>query len=555
MNEVTLPRNLRWLRWLRGGLRRAGVDFNQFALIVAAKFQLAARSTNGFGLSGRRKKPTDVTHALATTFLVNLLIGGVVALLLLVPLPLLTQLTFFDTLLFFMFFMQMLSNYSSLILDPRDRRIFSVRGVADKTLNAARLAVVGYFLFVTLAALALPSLGVLLLQHGPLVVLGAALGSLLLALFAFVLSLFLYLLVLRYFDGERLKNGLNVIQIGLAMLMMLGGQLPNLLNAANINLNLDMTTSLQWWYVPAVPVWFAGPALLLGGQALPLASMLTGLALVVTALLLWAYARRAAAFEQYLDKLEQSSDKHQRQSGWFKLTRRVLTATPEEATYYTLGWRMLQSERDYKLRVYPQLAYGVILPGIMALSLIRDLPLRQAGPFLSYLGVGLIIGLATAVFNLAFSAHPEAMTLFRYVPFPTHGLLLRGVVMAMTAKLVYPFILLIALVTLPFNGAHALTAGLLVAMLCTLCSLLYGRILVGRQLPFTKQFTGDKGAQGGAIGCVTAGVSFILIALIVLAGGFLNSYWYDMGLLLASGLATWLTWRSYPQAIHYELTL
>ncbi|WP_125706346.1 ABC transporter permease [Lacticaseibacillus daqingensis] len=555
MREDQLPRGLGWVRLLRRPLVASGVDYRQFCLIVAAKFQLAARSTTGIGLTTKRR-PGAKDHAIRNTFLINGLIGLVIAFLLIIPLPLLTQLSSFYTVLFMMFFLQMLSNYSSLILDPRDRRIFAVRGVPDRTINAARLAIVGDFLAVTLTALALPAVVLLGLQNTVFVALGVAVGAVLLALFAFVLSLFLYLAVLRYFDGERLKNSLNAVQIGLALLIMVGAQLPNLVGYEVLSqLDLSMPTRLLWWYFPAVPVWFAGPALLFNGVIAPVSLVLTGLALGSTGVLLWAYARHAGRFEQYLDKLEQSSDKRRTDSGWFRLWRRVLAANPEEATYFTLGWRMLGAERDYKLRVYPQLAYGLIFPFIMGAAFLRDMGLSHALPYLTYVSVGLAIGLPTAVMNLQFSHQPEAMAVFRTVPFPTHGLLLRGIVLAMTARLLYPAICLLTLILVPFAGVHALTAGLVSLVLCTFAALALGRTIVGSALPFSSEFTGGRGAQGGAVGCVTSGVAMVGLSAIVLGGGLLNTMWFDLILLIGFGLGTWLLWRSYPLGIHYDMTL
>ncbi|WP_262316152.1 ABC transporter permease [Lacticaseibacillus parakribbianus] len=551
-----LPRGLGFLTALRKPLTAGGVDFEQFALIVSAKFKLAARSKSGIGVSYRKKKADAPDHGLRNTFLLNLLIGVVIGVTLFLPLPLMTQLTAFYTTLFVMFFLQMLSGYSSLILDPRDRRIFAVRGVADRTLNAARLAVVVFFLAVTLVALAVPSLVVLTLQHGPLVLVGAALGAVMLAVFAFVLSLFLYLLVLRFFDGERLRNILNVVQIGLIVLMYAASQLPNLVGVDTMaKIDLAMPTRLLWWYVPAAPVWFAGPALLFDGVFKPVSLVLTGLAVGVTAALVAAYFTHAAQFEQSLEKLEQSSNQNRKHSWWFTTTRRLLTTRGAEATYFTLGWRMMQYERDFKLRVYPQLAYGFMIPVILGAGLLRGANHLAILHFLPYLGIGLVIALPTAIVNLSFSHQPEAMGIFRTVPFATHGLLLRGVITALFAKLILPFELLWLVVFVPFTGVHALSAGVLTVAMTWMFALLFGRMIVGRTLPFSSEFTAQKGATNGIVGVGAVLVGMIIMMAIVVAGGLLFTVWFDLGLAVVFALIGWLLWRAYPQGIRYDLLL
>ncbi|WP_225046932.1 ABC transporter permease [Lacticaseibacillus kribbianus] len=552
-----LPRGLGFLTALQRPLTRAGVDFAQFALIVGAKFKLAARSKSGIGVSNRRKKRADAPdHGLRNTFLMNLLIGVVIGITMILPLPLMTQLTLFDTSLFVMFFLQMLASYSSLILDPRDRRIFSVRGVSDKTLNAARIAVVVFFLAVTLVALAVPSLIMIGLQQGPLVAIGAALGAVMLAIFAFVLSLFLYLLVLRFFDGERLRNILNVVQIGLIVLMYAASQLPNLVGVDTMaKVNFAMPTRLLWWYVPAAPVWFAGPALLADGIFAPVSLVLTVLAVGVTALLIAAYFSRAAQFEQSLEKLEQSSEHNRRHSWWFTATRRLLTKKGAEATYFTLGWRMMQYERDFKLRVYPQLAYGFMIPVIMGAGFLRGDNALSFTHFLPYLGVGLTIALPTAIVNLSFSHQPEAMGIFRTVPFETHGLLLRGVIAALYARLILPFVLLWGIVFVPFVGVHALSALVLTVVMTAMFALVFGRMIIGRTLPFSSEFTAQKGATNGMIGVAAVLVGMIIMMAIVVLCGLVFSIWLDLGLALVFALIGWAVWASYPKSIHYDLRL
>lgn len=51
----------------------------------------------------------------------------------------------------------------------------------------------------------------------------------LLGVFALMIALLFYLLVLRFFDGEKLKNILNIVQIALVAGIYLVSQLPNLL--------------------------------------------------------------------------------------------------------------------------------------------------------------------------------------------------------------------------------------------------------------------------------------------------------------------------------------
>ncbi|WP_054723358.1 hypothetical protein [Lacticaseibacillus nasuensis] len=295
-------------------------------------------------------------------------------------------------------------------------------------------------------------------------------------------------------------------------------------------------------------MWFAGLPLLAHGTFTALAFLLTGLSLIGTIALTWAYLHHAAAFEQYLEKLDQSGTTIRHNSRYFRLMRRLFAGHGDEAAYFTLGWRMLQSEREYKLRVYPQLVYGLILPMVLGANVLRNMSFSQASHYLVYLGVGVIFGLPTAIWFLAYSSQPEAMGVFRYVPLAHPGLLLRGIVKAVFARIFLPLLLVIAVVALAIGGVHAITGGLKHR------ADVHGRLGVRpehgpKQLPFSEEFGPQKGMQGGAIGFAMVFVSMIFLALIIFVGGLVFSPWLDLAAIALAALVAWLIGRGYKTMV------
>lgn len=542
-----LPKGLGWLTHWRGWLTRRGVNFDQFCLLLSTKLLLVTRSSSGLGLRlNQSAKPS--AHPLRTSFLWNLLIGGALAIFLALPLPLMFGLSSFTSALFLMFFLTMLTSYATLLLDPKDRLIFGVRGVGDRTLNAVRVGLVTLFLGATMLAQGGPAIIVLVLRFGPLVGLAGLVSVVLLGVFALMIALLFYLLVLRFFDGEKLKNILNIVQIALVAGIYLVSQLPNLL-PNSVDFSGLLHTGFSWWYLIALPVWFAGLPLLAHGTFTALAFLLTALSLIGTGALTWAYLHNAAAFEQYLEKLDQSGTTIRHNSRYFRLMRRLFAGHGDEAAYFTLGWRMLQSEREYKLRVYPQLVYGLILPLVIGANVLREMSFSQASHFLVYLGVGVIFGLPTAIWFLAYSSQPEAMGVFRYVPLAHPGLLLRGIVKAVFARIFLPLLLVIAVVALTIGGVHAITPVALSIALTYMVALVYGRIMGPKQLPFSEEFGPQKGMQGGAIGFAMVFVGMIFLALIIFVGGIVFSPWLDLAAIALAALVAWLIGRGYKTMV------
>ena len=517
---MPLPKVFAWLNRFAPALEKRGVQFDQLRLILATKNLLAAREPSGMGsLFSQRKRGKDAS--LRTGFLWNLLFGVIIGLMMFLPASALTLFTIFFSVQLLTSFLNILTTYSSLILDPRDRTVFASRGVNDRTLSFARILNVCFYLGITLLAMGIPGIVVTGLHFGPLVAVGGLLALILSGILSLVIALFVYLLVLRYFDGERLRNMLNLVQILLMIGIYVGGQLPNLLPRGMSSVNLSLVPEFSWVYLLAVPAWFAGLPMLFADQVNLLSIVLTILSIVVPGVLTLVFLHYSGAFESYLEKLNQGDSRTRKLGWWFRGISTLMTRPGDERTYFTLGWRVLGSERDYKLRVYPQLAYGIILPLIFISTEIRDMPFATAQHYIAYAGMGVIVALAPALVNLRFSSQPKAMAVFQYVPFTTHGLLLRGVVKAMFARLFLPPLLLITLVTTIMGGWLSLLAGISVIVLTYGFTLMMGWPLVGGQFPFASVYSANANFSGGAVGCVSIAIGLIAAMAVIFIGGFL----------------------------------
>mgnify|MGYP000608293560 FL=1 len=245
---MPLPKVFAWLNRFAPALEKRGVQFDQLRLILATKNLLAAREPSGMGsLFSQRKRGKDAS--LRTGFLWNLLFGVIIGLMMFLPASALTLFTIFFSVQLLTSFLNILTTYSSLILDPRDRTVFASRGVNDRTLSFARILNVCFYLGITLLAMGIPGIVITGLHFGPLVAVGGLLALILSGILSLVIALFVYLLVLRYFDGERLRNMLNLVQILLMIGIYVGGQLPNLLPRGMSSVNLSLVPEFSWVYL------------------------------------------------------------------------------------------------------------------------------------------------------------------------------------------------------------------------------------------------------------------------------------------------------------------
>src|SRR5699024_12851008 len=74
--------------------------------------------------------------------------------------------------------------------------------------------------------------------------------------FIVALTTLIYILVLQVFDGVKLKNMINYIQIILSVAIIIGYQL--VINVFNV-VGTEVEYAFHWWHVLIPPMWFAAP--------------------------------------------------------------------------------------------------------------------------------------------------------------------------------------------------------------------------------------------------------------------------------------------------------
>src|SRR5690606_28738696 len=103
----------------------------------------------------------------------------------------------------FMFFMMssLISDFSSILLDLRDKEIILSKPVNSITLNTAKILHIFYYIFMITMALIGPSLITAFIKHGFVFFAIYLFTVILIDLFSIVATALLYLLILRFFDG------------------------------------------------------------------------------------------------------------------------------------------------------------------------------------------------------------------------------------------------------------------------------------------------------------------------------------------------------------------
>ncbi len=215
------------------------------------------------------------------------------------------QMSITYAMIIFMIMTSMISDFSSVLLDVRDRTILSTKPITAKTINAAKfMHILIYLTYLTIALTAIPLLFGLYKQ-GILFFMIMVFELVLINVFVVVLTAILYMVILRFFDGEKLKDMINYVQIGLSLVLMIGYQFL-IRSFEFVDLNIAM--EFHWWSVFLIPMWFAAPyELLLNGDRSLLTVVFSVLAIIMPIISIWLYIKLIPTFERNLQKLLSTS--------------------------------------------------------------------------------------------------------------------------------------------------------------------------------------------------------------------------------------------------------
>lgn len=558
-------RTLRALDRIRPLFAKMSVDYPVMRRILALKLTLDQRRTTGaaalfpskgssrtwsFGTRGDAAlKPRDMPEeggGLRRTLFFYGLYGAISSMFLLMNGSYLIQAGIMLSILLFIMMTAMLSDFSSVLLDVRDKPILHTKPVDPRTLGMAKaLHVLIYFAQFALVLGAVPVVVGMVrygFGFGLLLLLSLLLGGLLVALF----TVFVYLLILRLFDGETLKDMINYVQIAMTIFMLVGYQLA--VRAMDLaRFTVDFRPG--WWELALPPLWYAaGFEWRLNGQAEPLYIVPALLGVVVPLVGVAVGYLLMPAFERSLEKLG-GADPRGRSKPARRLNRalaNLLCRDPEERAFYVFASSMLAGEREFKLKVYPSLGFSLVVPFLFLFSFAASGESGLAGIDYRH-GIGYLnlyacaIMIPTLVLMVKYSGSFKGAWIYGSAPIRRIEAAFRGTLKALYARLFLPLFVLESAIFVWLFGLRILPDLLVMAVVAALLLPLTLRF-IDRDLPFSLPFpTSDQNS-----GMRTLGAMLLLgliagahIAVKMMLPGY--SVWVLLVLML--GVNGWI-WRS-----------
>ena len=520
INKVLL-----WLMLLPQGLyRKLGVNMVHLKAILTTKLIIDDRRVTGLQKVRRRNPDKEVNTATMTTMIVSVFMGAILVMIFFLRDDL-TRLTFYFGSFSFFLAMFLITDFSDILIDPKDNYIILPKPINSPTFIVGRLLHILIHLTKIVIPLSSPAMIAIFISRGVLGEIGFIFCILFLTLLTFALVNASYLLIIRVFSPAKLNSVITSMQIFFSIILYASSQLlPRFLDQSEME-NMVLYPSVFLWLVPVY--WFAKAWVfihtfqlrfdLILGFLLSMIVPLVGLWMVVRYLAPAFFRKISLIQPEVLHEKQLTSKSGSAQlSGLGLMMSRLWTKAGLERASFAFVWKMTGRARDYKMKVYPGVGYMVVIILLFVFRSWDQLVLASTSDEfvdngrLTFLVLS-VIYISSFIFmggllQLPFTENFRAAWVYFASPIIHPGEIIRGSIKVCLAKFFLPIIIIVTILGLFLFGPTILPNLLFgfsnVFLMCTIL----GWIAMDR-LPFSISI------KNQAKGQITFRNLFMLIAL------------------------------------------
>ena len=508
-----------------------GVEYEKMRLIVSMKLTLDKRKNNS----------SENKNSFMQSVILYLVIGLVASRTIVMPIDIMTKMTVLFALIFVMLLTCFITDFSSVILDTYDRHIIGITDVKDITLNMAKI--VHIIIYISIISLSISAFSILM------ILMAYNIGFCLLFILCMILMDFLlimmtsviYYLLIKIFKGEKLKDVLNLFQIFMILVFSI---MYYFITSSLSDIQINYTFGINAYDLFIPFMWFASLfCVIFYGKIQTLYIIMAILGIIVPILSILIYVKLTPAFERNLDKLEQVSynekDSKSKKSFVSKLGDKICKNN-EEKSFFEFIYTNLSRDREFKTRVYPTLASGIIMPLVLLfVTYDRSMGIMEYLKSLSttnnFLNIYLaVILLQNCILLLKYSKEYEASFIYDVLPISKKKNIYSAEFKVIIIKLFVPVFIIIGIPYLILFKAKFIVH-LLIAFVSTIFISMGTFRVNDKSLPFSEDYAVTANTSNflniiKSIGFVGAAV--LLHYLIILKAPYIFSVAYLILLIL-----------------------
>ncbi|QXM05415.1 hypothetical protein [Crassaminicella indica] len=486
-------KSLKVLDKFRFIFERLGVDYKVMRKILQMKLIMDTRRVPTAMNNYEKDKDSNL-------FMKSLFIYGLLGLIILFDmissLPLFVKLNFCFGILMFMIMTTMISDFSSILLDVKDKNILLTRPIDAKTINIAKIIHIFIYLFIITMSMAGPSLIAGIIDYGWLFGILFFIELILIASFIVFISSLLYCFILYFFDGEKLKDMITYFQIILSITITIGYQFIGRMFHI---FREDIVFTPKWWTYFIPTTWFSAPfELFINHNYVKYNIILSILCVLIPLIALIIHIKLVIPyFEKNLSKLNHHKGKNAK---YFELKEKIQKKLAKifcfnkmENIFFRFTQNMLSNERTLKLKIYPNIVFAAVFPLII---IGRDMldgnsigeAIEEMSNIKLYLFIYLTVQMvSSSILMMSISEKYKGAWIYKILPIESPRYIYKGAWKAFLLKYNIPVFLFVSFIFLLIYGYK-----IIIDLILILLNMLLLNILIFRnsskRLPFSKSF-------------------------------------------------------------------
>ncbi len=476
--------------------QRMDIDYEVMRRILYIKLLLDGRRVPTVFGNNKKGKDADDKNMFLRSLWIYLLMGLILLPFVMMKNNYLFQMSIVFGIVMFLVMTSLISDFSSVLLDIRDRSIIGSRPVGRKTLSMAKSIHILYYMLALTAALVGPALVASLFFQGPVFFLLFIVSLILVNIFCIVLTTLVYFLVLRFFDGEKLKDIINYIQIILSLVVMVGYQLIGRMFRI-VDLKIDFKPG--WWQYLIPPIWFSAPFQMLKKSEINNYFIIfSAMTVIIPLVSLIIYIRLMPLFEKNLQKLgNNNGNRVKRKRKSEGLLVKLLCHNKEEKIFYSFSMKMMKNERSFKLKVYPTIGFSLIFPFLFLFQSLQGSGIKELTQGKTYLFIYFCgIMLPTLLMMTRYSESYKASWIYKALPIGNLKSVYQGTIKAFIIRIFLPVYAIEAAVFGVLYGTRIIP-DLFAVLLNLLIFSILCFLLLDKKLPFSIAFNTTQQTNSG----------------------------------------------------------
>ena len=535
--------------------RSLGADTVQLKAILGLRLTLDDRKPIAIGRQPSKKGKMKYSSLLNAFF--SLIMGIVYMLPLTVIEDRIFSLTFFFSMLLAIITFMLITDFSSILFDSRDKYILFPRPVSDRTIVLSRMLHIFIYLVRVVIPLALPGWIVLGIMDGWKSACLFILPLLLLVFFVLFLVNGFYLLVLRLAKPEKFKDVINYFQVFTSIIFFASVYLlPRLFDRKNPQ---DFNILLYPWvrysptyWLASCWTWIGFPVTLKGTASFSALAVIVPLACMYLLVKILApqFSRRIAG----IDTVDSggynppvNGVRRKDPGKFYQKLAYAFNSSDDARAGFMIAWLQSSRSRTFRMRVYPSFAfipiyfvYVLTMNHQSITDVFHHLPDHPVHLFLLYFSSFVMISASS---YMAMSDQYKAAWVYYAAPVAVPGKIMIGAFKALWVKFFLPFFLVLSIFVMYVWGPGSIWDIILALVNATLFVGAMARINL-KHLPFSI----IEQTKQGAGRVLKSLLSMCFIGIL----GFghymcIHLLWLKLLFLVLSCILLWLVWTSYAE--------